>query len=165
LKGNEPQLKQVRVALQNAMDETGIQASAPEPTVGAPGAGMGAAPTSNTHEVPEPDDEELSPVEKTQKNIAILTEVKDRINTLLINHQDKIDEPLSRALNDLSSAVGDSIYEAQSALRTQQAKEALNAAIPTIPTIPTTSLEMKPDENKEDDDATLGRSNTPGYNN
>tara|TARA_R110002126_G_scaffold239409_1_gene382612 strand:- start:36469 stop:37872 length:1404 start_codon:yes stop_codon:yes gene_type:complete len=132
LKGSEPQLADVRKALEFAMTETGItgtplSAPAPAPTVVAPAADIGTAPISGSPVVTEPEDEDdkLSPIDKLEKNIGVLIQVRDKINALLIDPQDKLGLPLSDALSALHSAVDDSIYEADKALKTLKNKKAV----------------------------------------
>jgi hypothetical protein len=119
LKGNKPQIERVREALERAIEKTGRRADVPEPTVEAPAAGAG----TGTGAASIPEDENLSPAEQIQKNIDVLEQVQVKLKNLLKNHADKMDNDLYLTLENLVSAVGDSIVEAKNTLKTQEYKK------------------------------------------
>ncbi|MDF1684735.1 MAG: hypothetical protein P1U36_08785 [Legionellaceae bacterium] len=171
LKGNEPQLKQVREALQLAMKQAGItdiQVDMPEPTVVAPDAGLDTVVpiTGSEPQVGiELEVDKLSPTQKIEENIRILKAVQGKINTLLSEHQEKLSRPLSDVLNDLSSAVHDSIYQAENTLTTPQYKEQLENGrpmtsnmittplTPSGPVVSNPGIEEESGQNNDDDDS------------
>jgi len=120
LKGNKPQIERVREALAHAIEKTGRRADVPEPTVEAPAAGAG----KGTGAASIPEDENLSPAEQIQKNIDVLEQVKVKLENLFKNNADKMDHDLYLTLENLVSAVGDSIVEARNTLKTQEYKKA-----------------------------------------
>lgn len=154
LKGNEPQLANVREVLNKAIAKTGGQVSlGPEATVEPPNAGVAGAGTS-----PAPK------VDDIEANIRLLEEVQGKLDRLLETYQDQMEPELLETLVQLQNVVENSITEANKIKKTKNLREKAASArgesrIPLSPMntdTPTTGL-----ENEEDNDRTDDFSSTP----